>query len=748
MRNHLSVARSLCGALAAASLWIGGSASAQVQNWPAERPPRPLPTTDIKFPPYQIRTLPNGLKVVAVLHHEQPAVSMRMVVGTGSTSDPKGKLGLARLLASLLDQGTQGSGGTKPRSASDLNDAIDSIGGLMGAGAASDLSFVNMVVMKDSFEPGMRMLSDMVERPAFSPEEIDRQRQQLLSLLRVSVEDPAYIASAVVDRLVFGFNPYGMPDTGTPETLAGITRNDLVAFHEKYFVPNNAIFAIVGDVTADEAFDTATKVFGRWQSREVVRERFVEPPASTRRVIVVDKPDSTQTEIRVGTVGIPRNHSDFMALNLAIRILGGEGSNRLHQVLRTDRGLTYGAQADMVTRKEGGEIVAETNTRSDATAEVLRLIVDELSRLQRERVSQGELASAKAYMTGSFPLTIETPDSIALQVLNVMFYGLPLEELQTFRERVNRVTVDDIERVARFYLKPDAVSVALVGNASAFVNQLRGVGFGRFETIALEDVDLLTPDFKKAGPAPRAARPAAPNLVFASFQKPVVAEEGAKAKALLDRMIAAKGGLATLRGIKSIRAVTAATMTSPGGPGGSIEAETTTYLQYPDRVRVETKGPQGLQVQVYDGKRGWVRDPGGVHDVPEGALRDMAASLKRDTVTALLAAERGELRARLLPDVKDSDGTLRHALELSSPAFEPLVLYVDPRTGLIAKQAYVARAPGQPLIEELLSDYRTVDGVLVSFAAEVRADGKPVVARRLNEIAINAALDPALFARP
>ena len=167
-----------------------------------------------------------------------------------------------------------------------------------------------------------------------------------------------------------------------------------------------------------------------------------------------------------------------MALNLAIRILGGEGSNRLHQVLRTDRGLTYGAQADMNTLKESGDIVAETNTRSDATGEVVRLIVDEMWRLQRERVSEGELASAKAYLTGSFPLTIETPDSIALQVLNVIFYGLPLEQLQTFRERVNRVTVDDIERVARFYLKPDAVSVVLVGNASVFVPQLRGVGFG------------------------------------------------------------------------------------------------------------------------------------------------------------------------------------------------------------------------------------------------------------------------------
>ena len=730
----------------------GVAVRAQVRDWPSERPPRSLPARDIKFPPYEIQTLPNGLQVVAVLHHEQPAVSMRMIVGTGSASDPKGKLGLAHLVASLLDQGTTS------KSAKQMNDAIDSIGGAMGAGAASDLSYVNMVVMKDSFEPGLRMLADMVEHPAFSAEEIDRQRQQQLSFLKVSLDDPEYLANVVFDRLVYGFNGYGMPDSGTPATMAGITRNDLLAFHQRYFAPNNAILAIVGDVTAEEAFDTVKKVFGDWKSRDVQRERFVEPPNSTRRVIVIDKPDSVQTEIRVGNIGVPRNHSDYMALNLAIRILGGEGSNRLHQVLRTDRGLTYGAQADMNTLKESGDFVAETNTRSDATGEVVRLIVDEMWRLQRERVSESELAAAKAYLTGSFPLTIETPDSIALQVLNVIFYGLPLEQLQTFRDRVNRVTVDDIERVARFYLKPDAVSVVLVGNASVFVPQLRGVGFGRYETISVEDLDLLTTDFKKGGAAGRIgraeppARPALPALVFASYQQPersAVGEEGAKAKALLDQVIAAKGGLAALRGIKSIKAMT--TTTSPEDPGGttrSVEAETVTYLQYPDHVRVETKAPQGLQIQIYDGERGWVRDPGGVHDVPDVALQAMAASLKRDTVTALLAANRGELRARLLPDVKDADGALRHALELSSPSFEPLMLYIDPRTSLISKQSYVVPGPDQPLIEELLSDYRPVDGVAVAFTAEVRAAGKLIVKRRLNQITFNAVLDPKLFTRP
>jgi zinc protease len=204
----------------------------------------------------------------------------------------------------------------------------------------------------------------------------------------------------------------------------------------------------------------------------------------------VDKADAVQTEVRVGHLGIPRRNPDFLALDVAVRILGGAGVNRLHQVLRTDRGLTYGAEASLETLEHGGQVTAATNTRSEATAEVLRLIVDEFARLRRERVSERELGDAKAYLTGNLPLTLETPEQIATQVLNVLFYGLPVDELQTYRQRVNALTVDDIARVARQYIKPDQLSVVLVGNAAAFVNDLPGVGFGRFERIRLPDLDL------------------------------------------------------------------------------------------------------------------------------------------------------------------------------------------------------------------------------------------------------------------
>ena len=388
----------------------------------------------------------------------------------------------------------------------------------MGAGARPDLTYLNMVVMKDSFDAGMRMLSDMARHPAFAPAEIDRQRQQVLSGLKVSLEDPDYVADAVFDRLVYGFHPYGMPQTGTPETVNGITRDDIVAFHKKYFAPNNAILAVVGDVTAEEAFDTVRKVFGDWERKEIPAEKFIEPPAPTRRLIVVNKPDAVQTEVRVGHVGIARKHPDYMAINLAIRILGGEGSNRLHNVLRTQRGLTYGAQADMDTLKESGDFLARTNTRSAATAEVVRVIFDEFWRLQRDPVGERELADAKAYMTGSFPLTIETPDAIAMQVLNVVFYGLPIEDLQSFRERVNAVTVADIQRVARAYLQPDRLSVVLVGNLAAFEKDLKGVGFTNYERVELANLDLTTADFKRA--AGRVGAAAQPRLRPIAYQEP------------------------------------------------------------------------------------------------------------------------------------------------------------------------------------------------------------------------------------
>ena len=461
-------------------------------RWPSERPPRPLAARPASFPPYEIRKLPNGLQVVLVSQNEQPAISARMIVKAGGAQDPKGKDGVAMLTAALLDQGTT------TRTAEQIADQIDFIGGILGSGAGTDLSYVNAVVMKDDFGTGLELMSDIVRNPAFSDAEINRQRQQALSSLKVSAEDPDAVASRAIDRLIFGFHPYGMPSAGTEESLASLTRQDFVEFHKTWFAPNNAMIAIVGDITPDAAFAQVQRVFGSWQAHDVPPVATTEPPPPVRRIVVIDKPDAVQTEIRVGHLALARKHDDYFALDQAVKILGGEGANRLQQVLRTQKGLTYGASADLEALKQAGGIVAETDTRTEATAEALRTTVDEFARIQRERVFDGELEGAQAFMAGSFPLSIENPDAIATQVLNQLFYELPLEELQTYRERVTAVTADDIQRVSKTWIKPDRLAIVLVGNAEAFIGQLKGAGFPEVERIPIAELDLSAADLRRA----------------------------------------------------------------------------------------------------------------------------------------------------------------------------------------------------------------------------------------------------------
>lgn len=461
-----------------------------------ERPPRPLAAPDIKIPPYEIRTLPNGLRVVVVSQNEQPAVSLRMLVKAGSAQDPAGKPGVAAMVGALLDQGSA------KRSSEEISDAIDYIGGALGTGAGTDLSYINILVLKDSFDFALDMMSEVARTPSFPQDELDRVREQALSAMSVNMQDPEFVADAVIDRLVYGFHPYGLPGNGTPESLPAITRDDLVQFHKAWFAPNNALLAVVGDVNVEEAFAGVARVFGQWPSQDVPVMPPAEVPEPTRRVVLVDRPNAVQTEIRAGHVAIPRKHPDYMALNLATKILGGEGANRLQNVLRSEKGLTYGASADMDAFKLTGSIIAETDTQTSTTGEALRLTIDEFWRLVREPVGDRELMGAQAYLSGSFPLSIETADEIALQVLNLLFFDLDVKDLETYRDRINAVTSDDIARVARQFVKPGRLSIALVGDASKVLPQLKAVGIDNVEVLPLGDLDLTSPSLRRKGPVP------------------------------------------------------------------------------------------------------------------------------------------------------------------------------------------------------------------------------------------------------
>ena len=350
-------AAACCGVIVAASVAFG-------QSWPSEGPPPPLPSRSVDFPSYEIRTLANGLRVVVVPHHEQPSVSFRMIVKAGAVQEPAGRPGVSSFVAALLNQGTT------TRSASEIADAIDSAGGLLGVGSGNELTYLQGAVVKDQTDLALALMADIVQNPAFPEQEITLQKQQALSSLQVGLDDPEFLANAAFDRLVFGAHPYGRSGQGTPDTIPRISRADLQAFHRTWFVPNNALMAVVGDMTADELFAAVERAFGRWQRRDVPVVETAAPPPAARRVVVIDRPGSAQTEIRAGHLSIERTHPDYVTFDLVIRILGGEGANRLFGVLRSDRGLTYGASADLNTFRTAGVVVAETDTRTSATGEI------------------------------------------------------------------------------------------------------------------------------------------------------------------------------------------------------------------------------------------------------------------------------------------------------------------------------------------------------------------------------------------
>jgi zinc protease len=481
-------------------LVVRTTAAWQQSTWPTETPPPPLPARKVDFPDYQLRTLANGLQVLVVPQHEQPSVAFRLLIGAGAVQEPDSRPGVASLVASLLNQGTT------TKSAGQIATMIDSAGGLISVSSGNELTSVFGAVVKDRTDLALALASDLVQNPAFSTQEIALQKKQALSSLQVGYDDPDYLAGSVFDRLVFGEHPYGHPSQGTPESIPRITQADLQAFHRTWFVPNNTLLAIVGDLSIDEAFGAAERAFGSWARRDVPVVKLPTPPVPRRRIVVIDRPGSAQTEIRAGHLAIARTHPDQVTFDLALRILGGEGANRLFGVLRSDRGLTYGASADLHTFKNSGVVVADTDTRTSSTGEALRLMVEEFARLQRDVVHPAELRGAQDFIAGNFPLSIETSGAIAEQVLARLFYGQSPSDIETYIDRVRRVTPVDIQRVARELLKPDQLSIVLVGDAATFVDQLRAMGFGEYERIPIADLDLDSPTLRRggAGPGPAA----------------------------------------------------------------------------------------------------------------------------------------------------------------------------------------------------------------------------------------------------
>lgn len=478
MKNILS---SRCSAFLVFLLLLAlASCTANAQD---REPPEPKPLGKVAFPDYQKHVLPNGLTVYVLEHHEQPVVAIELLLPVGADRDPDGLPGLAAVTAELL------SSGTKTRSANEISESIDFVGGRLETAADMESTTVSAMVLTDSANLAFDLIHDLVMNPAFKEDELERVQQQFLSSLTANMQDPTYIADAVFQRVIYGSHPYGHPENGTVQSIPKITPADLVRFHDTYYAPNGSALAVAGDLSAAEIFKLAGQWFGSWQKKDVPSVKSEDVPnLQGRKIVVIDKPDSVQTEIRVGRTTVARKDPAYFGTLVGSYILGGSASSRLNRSLRVERGLTYGAFATIRPRKGPSGFYSTTSTRTEKTTEALKLVLDGIEKLGASEVSADELQNAKSFIIGSFPLTIEVPSNLATRLTTVFLYDLGDDYLKTFRDRLAAVSAAQVLRAASESISTPGEAVVLVGKAAVFQQQLTELG--KVEVIPISDLDL------------------------------------------------------------------------------------------------------------------------------------------------------------------------------------------------------------------------------------------------------------------
>lgn len=432
----------------------------------------PADSGDISLPPPTRIVLKNGLTVLMLSQAQLPLVAIRLVIRTGSTADPPEKEGLAAFTASLLKKGAG------DRSAVEIADDIEFHGGRLDADHSYDATFLIGSFLSRDTALSLSLLADLVMRPAFAEQEIDRERERIRAVIAQSRESAGYLVNTFYHRFLYEPHPYSRPTLGTEVSISGLTRADITAFYRMYYVPDNAFLVIVGDIRPDEIMAHVERMFGPWAQRPITSPTYPQAiGVGERKVRVVDKPDMTQAHIRIGTLGIPRNHPDHMPILVANTILGGGGfTSRLVDEVRVNRGLTYDIESRFTSYQERGAFTISTFTRTETTGALVEAILEELNDFRDAGVSDSEVAAARQYLSGVFPLSLEGPRALAAQLAGVELFGLPDDAIQTYRQRVMAVTADDVTRVVHRYFPVDALVMVVLGNADRIIPQVEWFG--------------------------------------------------------------------------------------------------------------------------------------------------------------------------------------------------------------------------------------------------------------------------------
>ncbi|HMG46840.1 MAG TPA: pitrilysin family protein [Allosphingosinicella sp.] len=436
----------------------------------AERiaPPPPGPEVVPAVPAPVTQRLANGLTVVTATSRSMPLVTISLVAHGGAANDPAGRAGTAALAAAVMTEGTAS------RSAAEIDAAAEALGASLGGSAGWDGAQLGLTVRTADAGTAAALIADVARNAALSAEELERQRAIAADAVRVSMRDPGDVAGMVAARALYGPSDYGHPSTGTAASLAAITRADIEAAYRAAWRPGNATLIFAGDIDPAQARSLAERHFGGWRAGAAPAAHAAAPrPAPRPEVIVVDMPGSGQAAVAVARNGLARRDPSYYRALVANAVLGGGYSARLNQEIRIRRGLSYGSGSGLDARREPGPFVASAQTRNDAAAEVLGLILAEMRRLGAEPISAAELTARRASLTGDFGRDVETTAGLAQLVSSYVLRGVDPAELVRYQRAVLAVTPAEAQAAAAALMRPEGATIVIVGEASQFLERLR-----------------------------------------------------------------------------------------------------------------------------------------------------------------------------------------------------------------------------------------------------------------------------------
>jgi zinc protease len=426
-------------------------------------------------PPVERRTLQNGLEVLVVNRPQLPILTMDLVVKGGAALVPEGKDGVAELAADLLTEGTTN------RDAQELAGELSRLGASIGASAGIESMTVSLSTLTKHTDEALTLFSDVLLNPAFRDADLQRQRDLLLAGLLRQRDSATSIAANVFPILLYGeSHPYGRPVEGTLETVPSITRDDIAAFHSLLFRPNNAALIVVGDTTADAIVDRLEgSLIGDWAPGDVPAFTLPEPrPSEGGTLYLVDRPDSAQSVLTVGEIGLPRDTPDYFPVTLLNAVFGGQFSSRINLNLREEKGYTYGARSGFSFRKGPGPFSAGASVQTAVTAPALAELHRELVEITGDRpVTDQELADARGKLVLGFPGDFETAGGVAGQLQALVLYGLPDDYFTTYEDKLQSVTLEQVREAAKQHLHPGKMTMLVVGDRESIASELESLPF-------------------------------------------------------------------------------------------------------------------------------------------------------------------------------------------------------------------------------------------------------------------------------